>query len=72
MHDYLDLFDHPQPAGKTITDVVALLHFGGFDLAKFISNRRDILKEISPENLSPKIITLELEEVPIGRTLGVS
>ena len=72
MDDYLDSFDDPQTAVKTITDVVALLKLGGFDLAKFISNSRDILKEISPGKLSPKIVNLDLDELPIERALGVS
>ena len=72
MDDYLDSFDDPQTAVKTITDVVALLKLGSFDLAKFISNSRDILKEISPGNLSPKIVNLDLDELPIERALGVS
>ena len=54
MDDYLDSFDDPQTTGKTIIDVVALSKLDGFDLAKFSSNSRDILKEISPGNLSPK------------------
>ena len=38
----------------------------------FISNSRDILKEISRGNLSPKIVNLDLDELPIERALGVS
>ena len=72
MEDYLHSFDDPQAAVKTITDVVPFLKFGGFDLAKFISNSRDILKEVSPGNLSPKIVNLDLDEPPIERNLGVS
>ena len=72
MDDYLDSFDDPQTAVKTITDVVSLLKLGGFDLAKFIFNSRDILKEKSPWNLSPKIVNLDLDELPIERALGVS
>ena len=51
---------------------MALLKLGGFDLAKFNSNSRDILKEISPGDLSPKIVNLDLDELPIERALGVS
>ena len=72
MDDYLDFFDDPQTTVKTITDVVALLKLGGFDLAKFISNSRDILEGISPGNLSQKIVNLDLDELPIKRALGVS
>ena len=72
IHDYLDYFDDPQTAVKTITDVASLLKLGGFDLAKFISSSRDILKEKSPGNLSPKIVNLDLDELPIERALGLS
>ena len=61
--DYLDSFNDPQTAVKTITDAVALLKLGGFDLANFISNSREILKGISPGNLSPKIVNLDLDEL---------
>ena len=70
--DYLDSFDHPQTVVKTITYVVALLKLGGFDLAKFIFNSRDTLKEISLGNLSQKVVNLDLDELPIERALGVS
>ena len=72
MDDYLDSFDGSQTAVKIITDVVSLLKPGGFDLAKFISNSRDILKEISHGNLSPKIVNLDLDELPIEMALGIS
>ena len=72
MGDYLDSFDDSKTAVETITDVVALLKLGRFDLAKFISNGHEILKEISPGDLSPKIVDLDLEELPIERALGVS
>ena len=71
MDDYLDSFDDPQTTVKIVTDVVFLLKLGGFDLAKLISNSRDILKGISPGNLSPKIVNLDLDELPIERALGV-
>ena len=51
MEDYLDSFDDPQTAVRTITDIVTLLKFGDFNLVKFISNSRHILKEISAGNL---------------------
>ena len=53
MDDYLDSLDDPQTAVKTITDVVALLKRGSFDLARFISNSCDILKK----NVSSEFIT---------------
>ena len=72
MDDYLDSLDDPQTAVKTITDVVALLKRGSFDLAKFISNSCDILKKMSPRNLLLKFVNLGLDRLPIERVLGVS
>ena len=71
MDDYLDSFDIPSDAIDTIKNVTAVLKLGGFHLTKFISNNRNILKEVSPENLSPKIVDLDLEELPMERALGV-
>ena len=42
MDYYLDSFDDPQTAVKTITNAVTLLKLGGFDLGKFVSNRKFI------------------------------
>ena len=70
MDDYLDSFDDPETAVKTTTDVLALLELSSFDMAKFISISHDILKEISPGNVSPKIVNLDLDELPIERHLG--
>lgn len=44
MYDYLNSFDDPQTAIKTITDVAVLLKLGSLDLEKFGSDSRDILK----------------------------
>ena len=71
MENYFHSLDDPQTTGETITNVVALLNLDGFDLEKFTSNSHEILKEISPINLSPKILNLDLDELPIKRALGV-
>lgn len=44
MYYYLNSFDDPQTAIKTITDVAVLLKLGSLDLEKFGSDSRDILK----------------------------
>lgn len=44
MYDYLNSFDDPQTAIKTITDVAVLLKLGSLDLEEFGSDSRDILK----------------------------
>ena len=43
-----------------------------FDLAQFISNSRDILSEISSDNLSPNTVNLDLDKRPTEMALGIS
>ena len=43
-----------------------------FDLAQFISNSRDILSEISSDNLSPKTVNSDLDKRPTEMALGIS
>ena len=72
MDDHLDSFDNVDEAITTIHDITSLLAFGGFNLAKFISNNRIILKNQSRENLSSKVVKLDLEELPQDRALGIT
>ena len=44
----------------------------GFDWVKFVSNSHEILKEISPGILSPKVVNLDQDEKPIKRALYIS
>ena len=68
---YLNSLDDSLTAIKTIPNVVTLLKFGDFHLAKFISNSCDILQEISCGNLSTKIVNLDLDELSIERTCRI-
>ena len=60
MDDHLDSFDNLDEALTSIHDMTRLLTFGGFNLAKFISNNRIILKILSRESLSSKVVNLDL------------
>ena len=60
MDDNLDSFDNLDEALTSIHDMTRLLTFGGFNLAKFISNNRIILKILSRESLSSKVVNLDL------------
>ena len=44
---------------------------GGFNLCKFISNKRKVIKEISEHDRADAVKDLDLEPLPIERTLGV-
>ena len=61
MDDHLDSFDNLDEALTSIHDMTRLLTFGGFNLAKFISNNRIILKILSRESLSSKVVNLDLD-----------
>ena len=65
------LFDNLDKAITTIHDIIRLLTLGGFNLAKFISNNRNILKNLSRETLSSKVLNLDLKELPTDRALGI-
>ena len=46
MDDYLDSFPEPEQALKLSKDLVELLKLGGFKLTKFVSNVKEIQKEL--------------------------
>ena len=54
MDDYVDSFPEPEKALKLSKDLVELLKLGGFKLTKFVSNVKEIQKELctSSDNLS--------------------
>ena len=43
----------------------------GFNLTKILSNSRNILKSLPNSILSPKLIDLDLDKIPLKRVLGV-
>ena len=44
---------------------------GGFNLCKFISNKREILQEMPQQDRADAVKDLDLDALPIERTLGV-
>ena len=71
MDDYLDSFTNRINAIKTIHDVINILNTGGFRLHKWISNDREILLSLPNSEISSKAVDLELNDLPIGRALGL-
>ena len=61
MDEHLDSFDNLDEALTSIHDMTRLLTFGGFNLAKFISSNRIILKILSRGTLSSKVVNLDLD-----------
>ena len=50
---------------------MSLLSQGGFKLTKFMSNSRTVLQEIPVEKRALPNLDLDLDQLPIERTLGV-
>ena len=73
MDDYLKSFQTSNEAIKTCHDIIEILLKGGFHLTKFVSNSRQILNALPPEDVSPKLtsIDLDLDDIPIERALGI-
>ena len=71
MDDYLDCFSSEERAIDTIQKVISILSNGGFRLTKWLSNNKNILKSVYPTERSPKIVNLDLENIPVERALGI-
>ena len=52
--------------------LIALLQEGGFRLTKFLSNRREVLQAIPARERASPTLDLDLDQLPINRTLGLS
>jgi hypothetical protein len=44
---------------------------GGFHLTKFISNNRDVLASIHPDERANPTLNLDLDDLPVERVLGL-
>ena len=54
-----------------VKQLTKLLAEGGFRLTKFISNNREVLASIPPEERANPKLNLDLDELPIERVLGL-
>ena len=71
MDDYLDCFQSKEKAIETVHKVIKILSTGGFRLAKWLSNSKHILKTLPSDERSPKVVNLDLNEIPIEKALGI-
>ena len=60
-----------EEAVDVATGLVSLLKEGGFRLTKFTSNRREILAVLPSQERAKPSLNLDLDELPIDRTLGI-
>ena len=58
-------------AVELVKNVKAMSHQGGFNLHKFLSNSKDVIKSIPELRAGVKEIDLDLDKLPLERTLGV-
>ena len=60
-------------AVELVKNVKAMCHQGGFNLHKFLSNSKEVIKNIPESDRAEgvKEIDLDLDELPLERTLGV-
>ncbi|XP_072163249.1 uncharacterized protein [Diadema setosum] len=54
-----------------VEDIRDLLSRGGFRLTKWLSNDRDVLGSIPEEDRAASVSSLDIDELPTGRTLGI-
>ena len=70
MDDYLDCFPSQEKAIETVHKVIKILSTGEFRLTKWLSNSKHIFKT-SPAERSPKVVNLDLSDMPIERGLDI-
>ena len=58
-------------ATRMATDLAEMLDHGGFCLAKFMSNSKEVLSLIPVQRRATPNLDLRLHELPVERALGV-
>lgn len=58
-------------AATLAVKLTSMLKEGGFRLTKFLSNRRDVLSTLPSQERANPTLSLELDRLPINRTLGL-
>ena len=71
MDGYLDSFNDVNKAIHNAHSMTRLLSSGGFNLTKWVSDSSFILKSLPTRDLSPKIVELDFNELPIKRALSL-
>ena len=71
MDGYLDCFNFEERAIDTIQKIISILSNGEFRLTKWLSNNKNILKSVPSTERSPKIVDLDLDNIPVERALGI-
>jgi len=56
---------------RPVKELDLLQKSGGFHLSKYVSNCRSLLSEICESDLSPTIVNLDFDRLPVNKTLVV-
>ncbi|XP_063969477.1 uncharacterized protein LOC135157524 [Lytechinus pictus] len=60
-----------EEAIRLIPQLCSLLRKGGFRLTKWVSNDKEVLETVPPTERAASVVDLDLDHLPIERTLGV-
>ena len=71
MDDLLKSTTTTEKATELALKLIDLLAQGGFRLTKFMSNHNEVLREIPVEERAKPTLDLDLDKLPINRTLGL-
>lgn len=69
--NYLDSFDSEDEVIKRARQMKNLLDLGGFNLTKWTSSSRNVMTALREYGLASPTLNLDLDKLPIERTLGV-
>ena len=71
MDNYLGCFPSQKKTIEIFHKETKMSSAGGFRLTKWLSNSKHILKTLPPAERSPKFLSLDLNDIPIERALGI-
>ncbi|XP_057373118.1 uncharacterized protein LOC130693971 [Daphnia carinata] len=69
--NYLDSFNSEDEVIKGSRQMKSLLQLGGFNLTKWTSSSRTVIAALREFGLASPTLDLDLEKLPVERTLGV-
>ncbi|XP_057376227.1 uncharacterized protein LOC130697337 [Daphnia carinata] len=69
--NYLDSFESEDEVIKRSREMKSLLQLGGFNLTKWTSSSRTVIAALREFGLASPTLNLDLEKLPVERTLGV-
>lgn len=67
----MDSTDSEEEAISRAHQLTELLRLGGFRITKWLSSTRKVISSIDSKDLTNQIRNLELDYLPIERTLGI-